>query len=325
MRAVATCFVLVGVLLTGCGGSGSVADGTVRWTALAGDGRWDTAGNWSVGRVPTESDVAVFDLVAGGADCLVEGTVLVGGLQILSPFASRLTVAGTLEVAGDALLAAPEAVDVEGLLDVGGELSLPSEGSTLSVTAPAGSVSLVDRLVLRGDVTAAAGAGIFLGSHAVARFAGAAPQVVDAELDSREGAWSVVKSGSTIRFVREIGATIPGSSVQVSPSGDCQVTFEGGLDSLSFGATSNDHAVEIVFGAGTWADVKDATLMGTSGHRLVLRSSVPGEAWGMWLLISTSSYDWLTVTDCQLTVQVGGTITATNSIDGGGNVNWLFE
>jgi Ig domain of plant-specific actin-binding protein/Bacterial Ig-like domain len=133
----------------------TAADGpscTDNWTGAAGDGLWQTAGNWSTGTVPSSSDVV----------CIASGTtVKVTG----SSHGSSLQDEGTLEISGGSLelldSATADVSTVSGLTLTGGSLSLAGELDVSGSLATSGGVSVegAGKLVVESGVDSAVGSG----------------------------------------------------------------------------------------------------------------------------------------------------------------------
>jgi hypothetical protein len=80
----------------------------------------------------------------------------------------------------------------------------------------------------------------------------------------------------------------------------------------------------LTFAAGSTQTIGGTlTLKGTTGHLLVLRSSVPGTPWNIDPL-GTIAASFLDVQDSDNTAGPTKKITATNSHNSGNNTNWLF-
>ena len=87
--------------------------GEVVWTGSANDGKWETAGNWNVGRVPTVVDTVVFDdagLSAGGTVTITTDQACCRILKIARTGAMTLAAEGK----GKLKLGGVTRVDVDG-------------------------------------------------------------------------------------------------------------------------------------------------------------------------------------------------------------------
>jgi RHS repeat-associated protein len=243
---------------------------TDTWTG-PNEGTWQTAGNWSTGKVPSSTDVACIE--AGKTVKVTEGTnqtgvledkgtlVISGGsLELVS--ALEASSASTLTQTGGTLTGA-------GTLDVSSSLLLSSgkmsgSGSTVILSGGSGTIENGDELVGRslvnegttsfpinhgGDITLSEGAQLKNTGTFNANSESGAPQI---KLGT--GTASIVNTGT---FEKTEGTGTTESQVSVENKSTVQATtgklsFAGG-GSGSAAAWSSSEGASIVFHAGSFS------------------------------------------------------------------------
>src|SRR5262249_21065474 len=110
------------------------------WVAPGSSGNWNTAANWSLGHVPTSTEVATFD-ASSAAVCTIDapamGTNTVSGINITSGYAGPIQDSGGIVTGPDGFVQAGGsfAVTGSGNLDLGGANRTFTVGGTLSISA----------------------------------------------------------------------------------------------------------------------------------------------------------------------------------------------
>jgi uncharacterized repeat protein (TIGR03803 family) len=260
---------------------------TATWTGMAGDGNWDTAGNWSTGSVPGVGDEAFIpsgftvthdhDQVQGTPDsvfsvqsqspiAITAGSLTIAASSAISALVldSDLAVAGTLTVSGT--------LDWQGGTLTGGGTLTVAAGGTLSIDNPVYHVLDGATLTNQGTATWTSGH-IQLDDQAVFNNSGTLTMALSDN-------WRIYYYQGTAGAVNNSGTWID--------AGTGQTNYIGELGTLPF---NNSGALEVQSGT---LDIVDG---GTS----------------------SGSFDVAAGTDLLLISQV---LTATSRVTGAGQLDW---
>ncbi len=127
---------------------------TVTWTGAAGDGLWQSAGNWSTSSVPGTSDV-----VCIGSGVTVEVTAGVDHAGSLQDLGSLVISGGSLELADASTASSVAALTMQGgALTGAGSLGVSGSFSWVGGATMSGSGSTIVESGASGEIEAPAGA-----------------------------------------------------------------------------------------------------------------------------------------------------------------------
>lgn len=106
--------------------------GTFVWTGKAGDGKWSSAANWDVNRVPGKPSQVVFDSTSEGKADVDDGFgEEIGSLRI-EGYAGNITLSKSLKISGDFLLDSGKFISNSDL-EVGGDFTQKDPGSFVAM------------------------------------------------------------------------------------------------------------------------------------------------------------------------------------------------
>ncbi|HEY3772316.1 MAG TPA: DUF6531 domain-containing protein, partial [Solirubrobacteraceae bacterium] len=236
------------------------------WTGSAGDGSWDTAGNWSTGAVPTQQDYAC---LPAGSSAQVNNTDTVGRVQDLG----TLTISAPLTIADPANASAVNnlVLSSTGTIATASDLDVTSTaqlgGGTLagsgSLVVQSGAAATVDRSAnnsvrvnaeLQNDGTVTVGSGQLQVNGTLVNAAGGT--VLD---NSEDGGLS---GGGTLINDGSLEKTSGTGTSAVNPAIDNEGTVDavtGGLNFLG-GTVAGDS------GSGSWLDSSSGALSFSYGQ-----------------------------------------------------------
>jgi len=96
------------------------------WSAADAIGTWNTAANWSLGHVPTSSEIATFD-ASSTAFCIIDapamGTNTVSGINMTATYAAGITDTADLTIGADGFVGGVFAVSGSATILVAGDWS----------------------------------------------------------------------------------------------------------------------------------------------------------------------------------------------------------
>ena len=257
------------------------------WTGQAGDGSWNTSGNWSTGQVPGASDVVCIS--AGSAVNVTSGANAAGELEDEGGLA---LLGGSLELAGvstsnvesltiaNATLTGPGSVLVSGSLTLGANGSMTGTGETTiapgvsgEIYAPSGceAMSLSERKLLNEGVLTFPWGTLLMSNGARLENKGTFKDNSEASCDGQQikpsGEGSAPSVLNTGVFEKTSGSGTSTVAVQFSDQGsvDAQtgtLAFSGGgiPEEVAYGAWTVKSGASIVLGGGAFEISEDVDL-----------------------------------------------------------------
>ncbi len=199
-------------------------------------------------------------------------------------------------------------VDTGATLDLAGHNLAVSGDADINGTLVAQSA---ESLRFLGDIDWSGAS--FVASTSVVSLAGMGTQTMNSAAVSFH-TFLVTNPGRSVVFLDALRST-------VLRTDSVNLQFNSGISNVTFTASSEDGAMSIHFAASSTNTIRDLLLLGEAGNAITLASSAPGTTWFLHLL-RRPCVRYVHVTDSD--AGGGETIYPRASVNGGGNVNWVF-
>ncbi|MCZ7647467.1 MAG: Ig-like domain-containing protein [Planctomycetota bacterium] len=312
------------------------------WDGGGADANWHTAENWNFDFVPPSSAKVRFG-ATNSAPCDINAAVTVAEIEVQPAYTGQLTANAPVTVNGHLILNGGDWSSGSSLLTVYEDLTLGAGGGfdagtgTVTLSGPATSTvsgafsfstlvlnknASATTAMLANDLTVSTALNVTQGTLALS--AGAKLNLAgDLSLNAANASLSALDA--TISFLgnQAQSADFGGHELhhlEVLNTGGA-VTLSGGFTTAAGGTFLALPGSNLAFEASAVFAVNLLQWVGQEGMPLVLRSATPGTAW--LLVAPEQGVQFVDVSDSD--ASAGGAIQALDSVNGGGNTNWIFD
>lgn len=237
---------------------------------------WNTAGNWSLGAVPTASDGNVATFTAGSPNCTVDVNAACNGLDF-SAYANTITMTNNITISGNCTLGASMGISGSGSLTILGASNLTSNGKTwtnnLALNGSGNTtMTLTDNWDVDGTLTLTPAGGpltingyiIYAGTSLIKTGTSASNGTTIIEMNGT-GTWTTVHTGpigNNLRFNTAGTITVSGNNRYGTVAANAMTYIMGTIVTTGSTLFINVSAILNVSGI-TWNDVTISSGSGT--------------------------------------------------------------